>query len=542
MRSFVFLLACIAGSASAQVSVVSPRPDSITLTIYNQGVAQVTETRQVDLPAGPVTLVFEGVVDTLLPQSAVMNGAERPLAETNFDFDRLSATALLERSVGKTVTIVRTNRRNGDVVREAATILSASGDDGVVIRTVKGNEAFKCSGLPERLEFNEIPDNLRTTPTLSVRLAAGTPGKRSVEVSYLVHGMSWSADYVARLNRKSSRMHLSGWATLINDTGVSFDHAQIQMVSGFLKLQSDSDDGSRPPRVPRVRDFQNRDDEEAGELIDPEPQLPLGKCASLPVPEVPVRSGGASAYATILAAVDRDEERSSSTMAQMSIANLERLGDYFLYRLPEPADLRPHQTKQVLFLSKPRVKVERVYELRTYDFWFDILDPPVPAAALRWRNDKSSGLGEPLPHGYVRVFEPIKGGEVFAGASDIGDTPEGLDMRVSYADALGVSAESSSTPEREQSPHHQSTRTAIVEHLLTNDKNVPVTVFVRHMSFYSDGISRIIESSLPAVSKGGNPVWRLRMPAGSERMLKYTLETDRDSSSLSDEGDHDNDK
>jgi hypothetical protein len=31
------------------------------------------------------------------------------------------------------------------------------------------------------------------------------------------------------------------------------------------------------------------------------------------------------------------------------------------------------------------------------------------------------------------------------------------------------------------------------------------------------------------------------MPAGSERMLKYTLETDRDSSSLSDEGDHDND-
>ena len=42
----------------------------------------------------------------------------------------------------------------------------------------------------------------------------------------------------------------------------------------------------------------------------------------------------------------------------------EELGDYQLYRLPWATDLNARQTKQAVFLGKPRVKIERYYSYR----------------------------------------------------------------------------------------------------------------------------------------------------------------------------------
>ena len=54
------------------MEVVSDHPDAVSVTIYRDLFALITETRTVDLPAGPVTLAFDGVVETLLPASAVV--------------------------------------------------------------------------------------------------------------------------------------------------------------------------------------------------------------------------------------------------------------------------------------------------------------------------------------------------------------------------------------------------------------------------------------------------------------------------------------
>ena len=72
--SFVLAAACAALPARAQdeVTVFSPRADSVAVTIYRDDLALITETRTVDLPAAAVTLVIEDVVETLLPQSAIV--------------------------------------------------------------------------------------------------------------------------------------------------------------------------------------------------------------------------------------------------------------------------------------------------------------------------------------------------------------------------------------------------------------------------------------------------------------------------------------
>ena len=114
------------------------------MTIYRDDLALITETRTVDLPAGAVTLVVEDVVETLLPQSAIVTEPARPLAESNFDFDRLTPHSLLERSIGETVTITRTNPATGRVTRTAATIVSVG--EGVVLQTADGTRGALLLG------------------------------------------------------------------------------------------------------------------------------------------------------------------------------------------------------------------------------------------------------------------------------------------------------------------------------------------------------------------------------------------------------------
>ena len=205
-------------------------PTLVAVTIYRDGLALITETRTVDLPAGAVTLVVDDVVETLLPQSAIVTESARTLAESNFDFDRLTPRSLLERSIGETVTITRTNPATGRVTRTAATIVAVG--EGVVLQTADGAEALYCSGLPERLELLRVPDELLAKPRLSVKLAAGEAGPRTVKVSYLAHGFAWSSDYVAHLNERSNAMRLAGWATLTNSTGTVFEQAEVQLVAG----------------------------------------------------------------------------------------------------------------------------------------------------------------------------------------------------------------------------------------------------------------------------------------------------------------------
>jgi hypothetical protein len=56
------VLAALPLRAQNEVVVTSPRADSVAVTIYRDDLALVTETRTVDLPAGPQTLEVKAVV------------------------------------------------------------------------------------------------------------------------------------------------------------------------------------------------------------------------------------------------------------------------------------------------------------------------------------------------------------------------------------------------------------------------------------------------------------------------------------------------
>ncbi len=522
--AFVVLVAA-GGSARClaadDVAVVSPRAESVAVTIYRDDLALITETRAVNLPAAAVTLVLDGVVDTLLPQSAVVMGAGRPLAESNFTFDRLTPRSLIERSIGETVTITRTNPKSGTVTRVPATILSAEG--GVLLRIGDGNEALYCSGLPERLEFEKLPSELTAKPRLSIRLAAGDAGVRTVQVSYLAHGFTWSSDYIASLNERSDRMHLAGWATLTNFTGTAFEQAEVQMVAGKLNILAAEEGGSAAePVYPHDQETELEARERlVREDIESDVAL-LRDCFSRQLPVSAVRKGEASDGRLLRLALPAAAAFEEIVVTAARRVDREELGDYQLYRLPWRTDLGARQTKQVLFLDQPAVHVERLYSLRLPQF----AEPPdedvsIPNLVVRWDNTQRAGLGEPLPSGTVRVFEPYHGSEVFAGEAKMADKPVGLPIELTIARALNVTIEV--TTDRGYAGARKDRIIVMTEHKIANNKSVPIDVEIRHAvdNRYTD--ARVDRSSKPMRKKYGDLAWRFTVSPATEQVLRYQL-------------------
>src|SRR5262249_52794370 len=157
---------------------------------------------------------FRGVAATMVPQTADLGGLEDVSIERNFDYDLLSPGALLQKSIGETVHLVRTNPSTGKSTEEAATIVSAP--TGTVLKIGDRYEAFQCSDMPEKLVFDRVPEGLLDRPTLTVRVKTRRAGRYALTLRYVATGMNWSADYVARVRPDGKTLDLSGWLTLAN--------------------------------------------------------------------------------------------------------------------------------------------------------------------------------------------------------------------------------------------------------------------------------------------------------------------------------------
>jgi hypothetical protein len=227
-----FLVAGLGHAAEPVRDVVSSAADreAVAVTVYNDDLALVKERRKVDLASGLNRLSLREVAAQMRPETALLravSGQPFALVEQNFDFDLLTPQKLLEKYLGREVTVIRPHPTNDSEKRERATVLAAG--QGTVLRFADRIE----TGVPGRLAFDSVPANLRDRPTLSVLLDAGG-GKQAVELSYLTAGLSWKADYVANLSTEGRSLDLNGWVTLTNRSGAGFDNATLQLVAGTV--------------------------------------------------------------------------------------------------------------------------------------------------------------------------------------------------------------------------------------------------------------------------------------------------------------------
>ena len=367
-------LAVLAGSGMAQDRTAQ---GELSVTIYNNGQALVQDVRQVNLPAGKSRQEFPDVSAQIRSETVTLGGEGFGIVEQNFDYDLLSPAALMEKAVGQTVTLLRTNPATGAETRERATVLAVNG--GVVLRVGERIEVLRDDGLPVRVIFDAIPPGLRARPTLSVTVDAAKAGPRALSLSYLTPGLGWKADYVALFDEKAGKIDVQGWITLTNSTGTTFSNARALLVAGS---------------VGRIQ-------------------------------QSPAYYRGTAG-------------RPRGNVAGTESGTSQRLGDFHVYPIEGRTTIANAQTKQVSFLDAVGVPARRGYEFRSA--WLASADQAESAASiLKFSSARQGGVGEALPAGVVRVYmRDSRGQAQFIGESDIPHTPAGSSLALRTGDAFDV--------------------------------------------------------------------------------------------------------
>lgn len=462
----------LAGTALAQqpqsANAGPSQRGAIALTLYQEDLALVREQRQVQLPGGLVRLDLGEVPAQLRPETTQLHwsgGGPVNLLEQNLDAKRLTPQQLLESHLGHEVTLLREHPVTGVLQRETATVLAAGNGNGLVLRFADRIEAVTAGpGWPGwRVAFDRLPADLHPRPTLSLLLEASA-GPRSLELSYLSGGLSWKADYVARLSADGRQMDLSGWVTLNNRSGTDYRDARLQLVAGALNRVQDS-----APLLARK-----------------------ASVAALRASPMPVE---------------------------------EPLLDYHLYRFERPVSLADQQTKQLSLLAAQAVPVRREYLLTdSGTLEFGRQEPGVqqfkPSVWLEFDN-RGGALGQPLPAGVVRFYAPDRQGEAqFVGEDRIEHSARDETVRLRLGSAFDLSAERRQTSFRQLGERSSESGWRMT---LRNARDEAVTIRVQQaLAGDWEIVQESLRSSKPSAQQAS---WQVELPARGSAQLDYTVRT-----------------
>jgi len=422
------LLGTVATATFAQTSeqtTTARDRQSVNITVYNSNLGLVRETRRLTLPAGRIALRFADVTAQIRPETVHLASLTAPsslrILEQNYQYDLLNPAKLLDKFVGRDLTLVlrryQNNTENFEPVQ--ATLLSNNG--GQVWR-INGQIVINPTNIAE-MRFPDLPKNLVATPTLVWDLDNNETSSQNVEASYLTNGMNWRADYVLLVNADDTKGDLQGWVTLTNASGSSFDDARLQLVAGDVN---------------RVSEERNM----------------------------------AMAGAMAKRAMDSESQFQEQGFFE-----------YHMYTLQRPTTIRDNETKQVSLLEAAGFEVKKEFVLNGQRYYYTGYNNPGQAIKekvgvfVQFRNAQTNKLGMPLPAGTIRLYKKDdKGNQQFIGEDRIDHTPKDEDVRVKVGDAFDIVAERKQTDYKVIASGH--VYEYAYEIKIRNHKDSPVTVVV----------------------------------------------------------------
>jgi hypothetical protein len=484
-----------ASAAEPQVSLTvysSARPGGIPAEWYRPlpgmgspqasqlpGFALVRLDREIQVPRGRGTIQFTDVAALIDPTTVQFLSVTDPdgtkVLEQNFQFDLVSQDKLLSRYIDREISV---EQARGDAIRQVDGTLISS-NDGLVLRGADG----QIHALREwnSVRFGELPGGLITRPTLEWDIESGKGGTQRARVSYQTGGITWWADYnlifTEGADANSGFVDVGAWVSLLNQSGARYQDAKLKLIAGDVNRIA-----QKPDRV-AVMDM--------------------------------------SRQAMEAAAAPGFEEKA--------------FFEYHLYTLGRPATIPNNSTKQIeLFDTATRVPARKQLVYYGADFAVPYGSPMLerelgPASNtrvdvwLKFKNDKASGMGLPLPAGRIRVSQQDKadGSLEFIGEDAIDHTARDEDVRVKLGTAFDV------VGERRQTDFVLNTKGRVMEEAfeikVRNHKEQPVEVIVRE-SLYRWSEWKLIEQSAPSEKKDAQTVeFPVRIAADGEAVVTYRV-------------------
>ena len=451
-------------AANAELTSDQADQRELAVTIYNNDLALVKDTRRVKLERGDNRLAWRDVSAQIRPETALLRNPAHPegfyLVEQNFDFDLLTPQKLLDKSVGQEIRVIKTNPATGAETTETARVLATN--NGTVLQFPDRIE----TGPAGRLAFQSVPANLRDRPTLAIQFHNPANETQNLELSYLTGGLAWKADYTAELSERDDRLDLNGWVTLTNTSGAAYRNAKLQLVAGDVN---------------RVQ-----------ERLAPVAARAYAMAAPAPVQK----------------------------MAE------ESLFEYHLYTLDRPTTIADQQSKQVALLTASAIPLTKEFVLRGTDYYYrsgygDLGQKLKVGVFVEFAN-KGARLGIPLPKGIVRVYKKDSAGNAqFVGEDRIDHTPKGEKVRLKLGDAFDVTADKKQTDFQKLagSGRFNYVLESAYRIELKNAKDEEVSVTVQEPL---PGDWEILNESQPHQKETANTAsWKVSVPANGKAVLTY---------------------
>jgi hypothetical protein len=115
----------------------------------------------------------------------------------------------------------------------SGTLLSFDGGSAT-LGDSSGKIKIVSMGNIVEVNFPELPEGLITRPTLFWLYNSTASGKLKSRVSYQTKGMSWNAEYVGVLDGDEKNLDLSGWASISNQSGKTYNDAMLRLIAGQI--------------------------------------------------------------------------------------------------------------------------------------------------------------------------------------------------------------------------------------------------------------------------------------------------------------------
>lgn len=484
-------------------ALVSAQP---SLTIYNQNFATVREVLPLDLKQGTNTVQFSGVTAHVEADSVILRdpkgGAALRILEQNYRADPVTTGMMLMLNEGKEIDFF-VKGTDGQPDKTVRGLIVRSGYQMHSQRAMQryGNEYYynqvhmgqstqqplvKVDGvlqfsLPGEPRFPALADDTVLKPTLVWKLHADNAVKVDAEVAYVTGGMSWEAAYNAIAPEQGDTLDLTGWVTMDNQTGKTFEEAKVQLVAGDVKKLTAEEENRR-------------------------------------------RSMGArEAFWT--------GDSNAPTVTQKSF------DEYHLYTLPLSTTLRDRETKQVEFIRSGGIKSGRIYvydgvkidqnrwgsynmvNIRNNEEYGTESNPKV-WVMREFKNSKENGLGIPLPRGRVRFYRRDDDGTAhFTGENIIDHTPNEETVRLFTGSAFDLVGERTRTNYKRDSQWFDET----FEIKLRNRKKEDVEIrVVEHLYRWTNWEIRE-ESNTYRKTDAQTIEFRIPLKPDEERVITYTV-------------------
>lgn len=394
------LLACVT-TLGAQTAI----------TVYNGNFGVVRDTVPLDLAQGITEQNYSGVTSQLEPESVILRDPTGKVAisviEQSYRGDPVDQQRLLQMFEGKKIRFLKA--LDGKEVIEEGTIIRApamatktnqyGNQQQQMLEPIIEVDGQLMTQLPGTPLFPSLGSDSILEPTLSWKLHSSETAKFDAQLSYLTSGMSWKSDYNLVLPQEGDEVTLTGWVSIENNTGTTFEDASIKLIAG---------DVNKVVEQPQ----QYRKEVYAMAMAD-----------SRAAPQVEAK----------------------------------KFDEFHMYSLPLKTTLRDRETKQVEFVRAEKVETQKLYiydgsgGTRYYGGFntnqnYGQNQQPDVAIYREFKNAESNGLGVALPAGKARFYRMDSDGQLeFTGENTIDHTPKNETIRVYLGNAFDLVGERTRT-------------------------------------------------------------------------------------------------